>query len=106
MTDWQTGATTTLKTLYWRFTDNLVSGSGSAGWLWWHTDYNAPGAWAQTRNTMTAFDNNTWYHSARATAYRLPPGNTDYPTYRTDIRTALSTAETNSGWTTTQHTCN
>jgi hypothetical protein len=107
MTDWQTGEVTTQKTLYWRFTGNLVSGSGSAGWLWWHTDYNAPGAWAQTRNTMTAFDNNNWYHSGRTTAYRLPQGNTDYPTFRTDIRTTLSTAETNSHWTTTTlPTCN
>ena len=71
ITDWQTGQSYTAKSLYWTFTGNVLSGSGTAttpengGWLWWHTNYNAPGAWELIRSTFVKFDSNRWYHSNR-----------------------------------------
>src|SRR4029079_6258410 len=53
--DWQTGQSYTGYTLNWTIDGNTVVGSGTGtagtngGWLWWHTDWNAPGAWADTR---------------------------------------------------------
>ena len=43
ITDWQTGQPYTARSVYWTFTGNVISGSGTAttpengGWLWWHT---------------------------------------------------------------------
>ena len=55
VTDYETGITTLIRSQYWTVTDNTVAGSGSGGWLWVHSDYNAPGAWSIVRNSFDQF---------------------------------------------------
>jgi hypothetical protein len=96
--DWQTGTSYTAHSLYWTITGNTVVGNGTDGWLFWHTDYLAPGAWADTRNSMISLDYNTWYHSARTTAFKLPQGSSTFTTFRTDAQRANSAFESHSAW--------
>jgi hypothetical protein len=98
MTDWQTGQSITNHSLYWTLDGNIVAGSGAEGWLWTHTDYQAPGAWAEIRDTMTVMDNNRWYHSARANAFWLPQGKIGYPGFQSDLQLANSLFESHSVW--------
>jgi pectate lyase len=96
--DWQTGTSYTAHSLYWTITGNTIVGNGTDGWLFWHTDYLAPGAWADTRNSMISFDYNTWYHSARTTAFKLPQGSVTFTTFRSDVQLANSAFESHSAW--------
>ena len=102
--DWQTGASYTAHTLYWTIDGNTVVGNGTGtagtngGWLWWHTDWNAPGAWADTRNTMKFMDNNRWYHSNKTNAFMLPQGAVTFSAFRTDLQKANSSFEVHSAW--------
>ena len=98
VTDWQTGESVTTRSRYWTVDGNIVAGSGSEGWLLWHTDHNAPGAWSLIRSTFVKFDNNRWYHSGRSTAFRLPQGNVSYPAFQTDVQQADAMHELNSRW--------
>jgi hypothetical protein len=98
MTDWQTGQSITNRSLYWTFDGNIVAGQGSEGWLWWHTDYLAPGAWRLIRDTMILLDNNRWYHSGRTTAFKLPQGSVTYPAFRSDVQQSNSLFEVHSAW--------
>jgi hypothetical protein len=98
-TDFETGTSYTGRSLYWTFTGNTIVGNGTEGWLWWHTDWNAPGAWADTRNSMIALDYNTWYHSGRTTAFKLPQGSVAFSTFRSDVQLASSQFEVHSPWT-------
>jgi hypothetical protein len=96
VTDYETGVTTLIRSQYWTVTDNTVAGSGTGGWLWVHSDYNAPGAWSLVRNSLLNFDRNHWYHSARANAFYLPQGPVDYSVFRSDLQLANSAFEVNS----------
>ena len=102
--DWQTGQSYTGYTLNWTIDGNTVVGSGTGtagtngGWLWWHTDWNAPGAWADTRNSMIVMDNNRWYHSNKTNAFMLPQGAVTFSAFRTDLQTANSSFEANGAW--------
>jgi hypothetical protein len=96
VTDYLTGATTLIRSQYWTVTDNIFAGSGTGGWLWVHSDYNSPGAWAIVRNSLRAFDRNQWYHSGRANAFWLPFGQVGYSAFRSDLQLANNTFEVNS----------
>ena len=71
-------------------------GSGGGGWLWVHTDYNAPGAWSVIRNSLINFDRNRWYHSGRANAFWMPQGQIGYSAFRSDLQLANPRFEVNS----------
>jgi hypothetical protein len=105
MRDWQTGESYTNRSLNWTLDGNSVVGSGAEGWLWWHTDYLAPGAWAQVRNTMKIANNNTWFHSGRTNAFRLPQGSVAHSSFRGDLQTADPAHESASTWSVPQGTC-
>ena len=96
VSNYETGATTLIRSRSWTVTDNTIAGSGSGGWLWVHSDYNAPGAWSIVRNSFVNFDRNHWYHSARANAFWLPQGSVTYATFKSDIQQANSRFELNS----------
>jgi hypothetical protein len=96
--DWQTGVSTVLKSLYWTVEGNTVVGSGTEGWLWWHTNYNAPGAWELIRSTFVRFDNNRWYHSGRTNPFTLPGGAVTYPGFVSNLVQSNSSYELNSRW--------
>jgi hypothetical protein len=96
--DWQTGVTSTNQSLSWVVEGNVIAGSGTDGWLWWHTDHNAPGAWARIRNTMLLIDNNTWYHADRTTAFKLPQGSAAYAAFQGDLRLANPEWEAQGAW--------
>jgi Right handed beta helix region len=95
--DWQTGLTSTNRSLFWVVEGNVIAGSGTDGWLWWHTDYKVPGAWALVRNTMV-IDNNIWYHTGRTTAFKLPQGSAAYTAFQGDLRLANPEWEAQGAW--------
>jgi hypothetical protein len=96
--DWQSGASITTRSLYWTVVGNTIAGSGSEGWLFWHTGADA---WRQIRSTMVQVDNNRWSHSARTTAFRMPQGSVTYPAFVTDLQLSKPLSELNSSWQTT-----
>ena len=57
-----------------------------------------PGAWADTRNTITLMDNNRWYHSNKTNAFMLPQGAVTFSAFRTDLQSANSSFEANGAW--------
>jgi hypothetical protein len=93
--DWQTGALITTRSLYWTVDGNIIAGSGSEGWLWWHTGADA---WSLIRSTMVFIDNNRWHHSGRTSAFRLPPGATTHPGFTIDLQQVNAAHERNSRW--------
>jgi hypothetical protein len=112
ITDWQTGQSYTARSLYWTVIGNVVSGSGTAtttpengGWLWWHTNYNAPGAWEKIRGSFVKFDSNKWYHSNRTTSFKLPEGSVDYSGFVNNLKITNAVFEMNSNWQSTALSC-
>ena len=111
ITDWQTGQSYTARSLYWTVTGNVVSGSGTAttpengGWLWWHTNYNAPGAWEKIRGSFVKFDSNKWYHSNRTTSFKLPEGSVAYSGFVNNLKITNAVFEMNSSWQSTALSC-
>ncbi len=101
-TIYDTGESYTGRTRSWSWTGNTIVGNGTAtgqpggGWLLWHTDWNAPGAWAATRNSLVAFDGNTWYHANKTSPFTMPGGPKTYEQFRADLRLANSTFESSS----------
>jgi hypothetical protein len=103
-TNWQTGQSYTAKSINWTVEGNTVVGNGTGtygtngGWLWWHTDYQAPGAWALTRDTIRGMDSNRWYHKDQAAAFMLPGGAVGYSTFKSDLQRSNTMFEANSSW--------
>jgi hypothetical protein len=97
-----TGQSYTGRTLYWSVTGNAIAGSGTGnyatggGWLFWHTDYQAPGAWATSRNSFRAFDGNTWAHTQKSAPFMLPGGARTFEQWRADLQLASPTFESHS----------
>jgi hypothetical protein len=98
VTDYLTGLTTITETYQWIVTDNIIAGSGTAGRLWTHTDFRAPGSWARVRNAMVLVDRNRWYHTGLINAFWLPQGQIDYTEFRRDLQLANPQHEMNSVW--------
>jgi len=106
-TIYDTNQSYTGRTLNWSVTGNTITGSGTGsyatggGWLFWHTDYNAPGAWATTRDSFRAFDNNTWAHTQKAAPFMLPGGAKSFAQWKSDLQLADPTFESHSTYSTT-----
>lgn len=98
ITDWQTGSTSVVKTRYWNVTGNTFVGQGGEGWLVWHTDYNAPGAWGGVVGSMPDFNYNTWFHRNRTAGFRLPVGAVDFSTYKRNVQSYKASAEASASW--------
>ena len=104
-TNWETGTSYTARSWYWTVSGNTIVGSGvgtgptNAGWLWWHTDYLASGAWASIRNTMQLMNNNVWFHTSRPDAFRLPQGAVPFRGFASDLQQSNPVFESQSGWT-------
>ena len=101
-TNWQTGESYTAKSLYWTVTGNTFVGSGTGtgttdgGWLSWHTDWQASGAWAAIRGSFVAFDNNRWVHTQKTAPFTMPGGAKTYAQFKADLQLANPAFEANS----------